>query len=331
MRSLQANGKNRLQKWIGIFVTICACLLFSVPAFAAGSGVIRVTETDTQTKAAVAGVKLTLYQIAESSESPVSGFSITEDFASLGLDPDALGEPDVMEAALAQLDAFIEAQQLAGLKTLTTGTDGKAVFDGLEDGIYLMKQTNTEADFAELGYTYETASYLVSLPRTEEDGTQTRTVVCQPKGNLVPETLTELTVYKVWKDNHDKYGKRPEEITVGLYLDDELQEEVALNAVNNWRYAWTELDPDGSWSVKELSVPDGYTSAITNEGTAVTITNTYHVPTSPKTTSTTRTGRSSGSSPKTGDTSSLYLWIGIAAASAGVIWLLIRRRKKNSD
>ncbi|MDO4621076.1 MAG: Cna B-type domain-containing protein [Lachnospiraceae bacterium] len=330
MKSLQMNGKNRLQKWIGMMITICACLLFSVTALAAESGVIQITQTDTQTKEPVGGIKLTIYQVAEASGDTVSGFSITSDFASLGLDLDSLGEPEAAEAAVAQLDSLIEAKQLQGIKTLTTGSDGKAVFDGLADGIYLVKQTNTEADFEELGYTYETESYLVSLPRTGENGTQTRTAICQPKGTLVPEELTELTVYKVWKDNNNKYGKRPESINVGLYLDDELQEEVQLSAVNNWRHAWTELDPDGTWTVKELNVPEGYTSEITNEGTAVTITNTYKVPKTPKTPGNSRTGRSSGGSPKTGDNTPLSLWIGLAAVSAGVIWLLIRR-KKNSN
>ncbi len=336
MKILQLTGRNRIQKLICVLLAICTCLSVSLAVHAAGAGTIQITQTDTQTKAPVAGIKLTLYQIASPSGSTVSGFEINEAFSSLGIDPDALGESADAEAAVQKLEQLIDAQNLAGLVTDTTDASGKVTFDGLEDGIYLVRQTNTAADFEALGYTYETESYLISLPRTGEDGVVTRTVECQPKGVLVTEDPTQLVVYKVWKDNNDKYGKRPDSITVGLYLGDALQEKVTLSAVNNWHYEWTDLDVDGTWSVKEIDIPDGYTSSVTQEGTAVTITNTYNPSKTSKTSGGTTTNKTTSKTTasravKTGDTTPIALWIALAATCACALMLLLYcRMRKNS-
>ncbi|MDO4620554.1 MAG: Cna B-type domain-containing protein [Lachnospiraceae bacterium] len=349
MKALRINSKKRLQKWMGMLVMLCICLVLAVNAAAAGSGTIQITQTDTQTRAAVAGIKLTIYQIAEVSYETASGFAMKEEYASLGIEPDKLGEAGAAERAAEELNSLIEKKQLTGMRTLTTGTDGKVLFDELQDGIYLIRQTNTAEDFEKLGYTYKTEAYLVSLPRTGENGSQnSRSIECHPKGSLLTEDPAQLVVYKVWKDSNDRYGKRPGEITVGLYRNDTLEEEVKLSAVNNWHYEWDSLDADGNWSVKELDIPDGYTSEITTEGTAVTITNTYEVPTvtptvtptpkkpkttptpkKPKTTPTPSGGKEKAVSPKTGDSSMVSLWIGLAAVSAGMMWLLIGKKKKD--
>lgn len=84
----------------------------------------------------------------------------------------------------------------------------------------------------------------------------------------------DLTVKKVWSDEHDKRGIRPDSVTVTLYNGDQTVEKVTLGAWNNWRYTWYDLDGNGDWSVLETGIPKGYTPSYRTNGDVVTITNT---------------------------------------------------------
>lgn len=97
--------------------------------------------------------------------------------------------------------------------------------------------------------------------------------------------LSKITIsgQKVWNDQNDKAGIRPEEVTIKLFANgkDTGKTTKATNA-NNWKYAFDDLDlydANGNkivYTVKEVPVK-GYTTAI--EGT--TITNTYNKPWTP--------------------------------------------------
>ncbi len=99
---------------------------------------------------------------------------------------------------------------------------------------------------------------------------------------------TQLTVKKVWVDEDNKDKQRPAQIEVRLLQDgkeltgDEYLQ--VLSADNGWTHTWTNLlksdgkDTTHTYSVKEVNVPDGYTSIIATDGTKVTITNTKQNP-----------------------------------------------------
>ena len=98
------------------------------------------------------------------------------------------------------------------------------------------------------------------------------------------EELTSLTAKKVWNAPNDvdvTDGARPNNITVQLLQDGEVYAEKALSSSNNWQYTFEKLPKykdDGTehtYTVKENSVPDGYTVEYSNSGTTTTITNTY--------------------------------------------------------
>ena len=100
-----------------------------------------------------------------------------------------------------------------------------------------------------------------------------------------PATV-ERTVTKVWNDNNNAYEARTRSVQVQLYADNEAYgEPVTLsggtdNANSGWTYTWTNLPQkkagkDITYTVKEVSVPTGYTAAYTEEGTTFTITNTF--------------------------------------------------------
>ena len=76
---------------------------------------------------------------------------------------------------------------------------------------------------------------------------------------------TGVTVSKVWKDENDKDGNRPDSISVQLLANGEPHGEPAeVTAENNWIYTWNELDLNVNgeaivYTVEEVNVPEGYT------------------------------------------------------------------------
>ncbi|APB32084.1 Cna B-type domain-containing protein [Vagococcus teuberi] len=94
---------------------------------------------------------------------------------------------------------------------------------------------------------------------------------------------THYSVYKKWDDQNNQDGKRPKEITVQLYANNQkLGDPITLNANNNWQYTWNDLDAitNGKkieYSVKELGEIEPYSSSITTDKDqlSTTITNSY--------------------------------------------------------
>jgi len=89
--------------------------------------------------------------------------------------------------------------------------------------------------------------------------------------NTAIKTLA-VNVEKVWDDGG--YHARPETLEVTLYRDNEPYETVILSEDNSWRYAWTGLTDEYTWSVDEARIPAEYVKAVTNDGNDWTITNT---------------------------------------------------------
>jgi len=93
---------------------------------------------------------------------------------------------------------------------------------------------------------------------------------------------TSVTVTKVWDDDNDYDGIRPEEITVKLLANGVEVEgkSVILNDANNWTYTWTDLDEKAAgqtiaYTVSEVEVK-GYETEIAGDATVgYTITNTH--------------------------------------------------------
>ena len=102
----------------------------------------------------------------------------------------------------------------------------------------------------------------------------------------------DISVTKVWEDNDDEYGLRPESLTVKLYKqfgegEKTLVDTQTLTADTTpaWSYTWTGLPQYGlngavttliTYTVEEGEVPAGYTGEVSGDMTAgYTITNTF--------------------------------------------------------
>lgn len=82
-----------------------------------------------------------------------------------------------------------------------------------------------------------------------------------------------VSVYKIWDDNNDAAGTRPDQVTVQLIRAGTVEKTAALSSANSWSYTFYELDPLASYTVREVSVP-GYTPDYRgNAATGITITN----------------------------------------------------------
>ena len=99
---------------------------------------------------------------------------------------------------------------------------------------------------------------------------------------------TSVSVSKVWEDDGDRDGKRPDSVKVQLYADGVASgDAVALSPDNGWSYEWSDLDKysagqEVAYTVEETVVPDGYTSAVSGDAASgFTVTNTHE----PETTS----------------------------------------------
>lgn len=90
---------------------------------------------------------------------------------------------------------------------------------------------------------------------------------------IEPEPI-DVEVLKIWKDEGHE-NERPNKITAALLRDGVVYETVALHAENGWSYQWHALDPSYTWTVKEQTVLDKYTSSAVRDGDVFIITNTY--------------------------------------------------------
>ena len=311
---------NKTSIFLGLFIIVFLPLHVQAQEY---SGTIQVEQTDTDTKNPVQGIKLALYKVADLEAD--GAYKLTKDFQDADVDPDHLFEKKIYNKNVKKLDEYIEEKKCSAISSKVTGADGIVSYTELSDGIYFIKQNNSAEDFKKLGYSYETDSYLVVLPWMDENENVTRTVNCKPKGKIVyPEDIENLIVYKVWKDDNDKAGKRPVSITVGLYQNGKLFEKVTLNANNNWTYQLKNLSKKENWKIEELAVPSGYTSEITAEGSTYTIINTWTPPSPPST-------PPSNPPVKTGDTTNITWYVLMLGGAAVVLAGLWVYRKKNKN
>lgn len=309
--------RERMKKIILAIVSVIIILNIMpfdyVSAKEAGSIEITETATNTSSKQVVAGVKLSLYKIADVDADEDVGYRITNNFSGSGICARDIVYTENLSKIAENLSKYAADHAVGAELTQTTDKNGYLKFTGLSDGIYLVRQVNEEDDFERIGYRYTTEPYIVAIPSTDSAGNEVRNVVCQPKGVLTKqeEKDTSLTVYKVWKDHNDKKGIRPATIKIGLYRDGKLEEKVNLSAGNNWMYAWNGLDADSNWSVKELEIPTGYKSSISNNNQMWTVTNTY----------------TSQTIVKTGDSNHIFVWFSLGCVSLLGIMIVIKNRK----
>ena len=185
--------------------------------------------------------------------------------------------PEVTEATVKKVWDDAEDQdgiRPASLKvTLSNGT--AVTLDESNEWTATIKDLPKYANGTEIEYTWTegTLPSGYTLTGTAKDGTITTLT-----NTHVPEVV-DATVKKVWDDEDDRDGIRPETLTVKLSNGDT----VTLNAENNWEATVENLpkyekgkEIEYTWTEDETGLPEGYSlSGTTKEGTITTITNKY--------------------------------------------------------
>ena len=221
---------------------------------------------------AVSEAKFSVYRVGELSED--GRLSLSGKFADYPVVVDGLDD-ESFSAAAETLYGYVQLDDVQADWELVTDGEGLAVLNGLTSGLYLLAG-QPRVDEA---VTYVTVPMLLALPYSGGDD-WSYYVEILPKCYAEP-THTALKVLKVW-DDKGREAARPAEITVKLLRDGEVAETVKLNAENNWRYIWEELEASATWTVVE-EISGDYTVSVTREGVTYVITNTFKQPPPPPT------------------------------------------------
>lgn len=226
------------------------------------------------------GVTVRVYRAAEVTEDV--RFVLTGDFAGYNVDLDGLTSTGW--ASLAQtLRGYVFLDAIQPLRTGVSDETGRLTFSDLPVGLYLVDGERI-ASTEDNGYR-QPAPFMICLPNWEqstdpETGTVSGgwqyNVAARPKYTTLDGDVVMRRVLKVWNDGGSI--SRPAQISVTLLKDGEPYETVDLNAENNWRYAWDELDGNSDWQIVESSGSGGYTVSVSLQGVTFVVTNSYNPP-----------------------------------------------------
>ncbi len=258
---------------------------------------------------AFADLQIGIYRVAEAF--PDGKFALIEPFASCPINIHGITTQAQWNTVAQTLYGYIAAQQVQPDREATTDEKGTACFTELETGLYFVRQVVAENSEG----TYVFNQFMVYVPTPQPDGTYNYTVEAKPKcTGFTP--VTRYTVTKLWQDE-GMQAQRPEQVTVEIYKDTELQQTQVLHAGNNWSYTWTVPGEDrGQWTVVEQIVPEHYQVTVQCSGENFALINTRKT--------------ESEMPPQTGDTTSPMLWILVMCMSGAALLLLgiYRRRQR---
>jgi uncharacterized surface anchored protein len=140
-------------------------------------------------------------------------------------------------------------------KGLTTDSSGQITVTDLIPGNYYFTETK-----APDGYELSDAQQPFVISDTSSDPVQLSVT-----NQKTPET-TSVSGKKIWNDNHNQDGQRPDQITVRLLGNGQEVGKTTVSAKDNWQYSFTNLPKNQNgkaidYTVQEDAVP-GYATTI---------------------------------------------------------------------
>ena len=176
------------------------------------------------------------------------------------------------------------------LQTVTNKADGTISFAGIEydeSQVGTHKYKISEVAGNEPGITYDKTVYEVEVSVTKDTQTNrlNSTVSKTPEElkftNTFVQKMIDIPVTKVWNDNNNNDGKRPNNVEVELLENgSSTGKKLILSSENNWKGSFQNLvaEKDGkaiNYSVVEVAT-NGYQASVTGDvNTGYTITNSY--------------------------------------------------------
>ena len=122
---------------------------------------------------------------------------------------------------------------------------------------------------------------------------------------------TEILVTKIWKDEDNKYLKRPDSVTVRLFADGKEIDTVQITEKTGWMAVFNGLDVYKNGKKIEYTITEDPVREYSVTINGFTVYNTYL--------------------PPTGVTDGMMIWIVIGAVAAAALILVLILRKKKSE
>lgn len=235
-------------------------------------------------------------------------YSLSDDFAQYPVEISAVKTQDEWKTIANTLLSYAVADSKTPTAVGKTDSDGKASFENLSLGLYLVMGVGCERD-GEI-FTFET--FMVSLPNADENGNPKYNITAYPKhSSYIPEPeQTEYSVVKLWKDGG--YSLRPDKIDIDIYKNGAFDRSIELSSKNSWSYSWM-ADDDGSvWTVVERNIAKDYTVEIVENERIFRVTNTYIAP---------------PDVPQTGDTTNTWHYVLVMFITGSVLIVLAVKNK----
>ena len=273
----------RIRRMTAALLSVLAvCLLLPLQALAAGSidlnQDVSLTISYQDGNTPLVGAEFDIFLVATVDE--YGELTTTKDFDQFNVN--IRGENDDAWRTLAStLEGYVLRDGIAPTDSGKTNDKGLVSFPttgkSLKAGLYLVLGHRHTQN----GFRYDPAPFMVMLPGSDKENNSWAydvTVNAKSDSSPIPDNLDDHTidrkVLKVWADDgHEK--DRPKEVIVQLLRDGKVYDNVTLNAANNWRHTWTELDDRYTWTIVEKEL-EGYTVEVTREGITFVVTNTYN-------------------------------------------------------
>ena len=176
------------------------------------------------------------------------------------------------------------------LQTVTNKADGTISFAGIEydeSQVGTHKYKISEVAGNEPGVTYDKTVYEVEVSVTKDTQTNRLNATVSKTSeelkftNTFVQKMIDIPVTKVWNDNNNNDGKRPNNVEVELLENgSSTGKKLILSSENNWKGSFQNLvaEKDGkaiNYSVVEVAT-NGYQASVTGDvNTGYTITNSY--------------------------------------------------------
>lgn len=230
---------------------------------------VRLTITASCNDLKIAGMKFDAYFISTMDD--CGELTPTEQFEEYAAELDIRGKNDAAWETMAQTleRAILLDNSIQPEKSVTTDASGKAIFTGLEKGLYLLCATSVKQE----GYVYQCLPFFAVLPEQDlETNAWNYQVQANAKAGQSP-CVDDYKVVKIWKDDCHK-SERPDTITIQLLCDGEpYGASVTLPQNGRWEYTWTDLDVNHKWTVTEEKVRGYQEGKVETNGTTFTVTN----------------------------------------------------------
>ncbi|MCH4168458.1 MAG: Cna B-type domain-containing protein [Streptococcaceae bacterium] len=146
------------------------------------------------------------------------------------------------------------------LRTGTTDVNGQITWGNLKSGDYILVETSTLT-----GYVVPTDLANGKKITLKYDGVDVNNNFNLTETN--EKAKTSLSGVKIWDDNDNQEGLRPESVKVNLLSSGEIIDSIDVSAASNWSFNFNNLvkyDSNGKeiqYSISEVGVPN-YTSSI---------------------------------------------------------------------